>query len=39
MGETDGPGSFETGHGQGNLSFNWIVLPDSNAVKYVSKGR
>ena len=38
-GETDGPGSFETGHGQGNLSFNAIVLPDCNAVGYVLKGR
>ena len=38
-GETDGPGSFETGHGQGNLSFNAIVLPDCNAVRYVLKGR
>ena len=34
-GETDGPGRFETGHGQGNLSFNAMVLPDSNAVRYV----
>jgi len=38
-GETDGPGSFETGHGQGNLAFNAIVLPDCIAVKYVLKGR
>ena len=38
-GETDGPGSFETGHVQGNLSFNAIVLPDCNAVRYVLKGR
>ena len=40
-GETDGPGRFETGrgHGQGNLSFNAIVLPDSNAVRYVKRKR
>ena len=38
-GETDGPGSFETGHSQGNLSFIAIVLPDCTAVRNVLKGR
>ena len=38
-GEIDGPGNFEIGHGQGNLSFNAIVLPDSNVVRYVLKRR
>jgi len=28
-GETDGPGSLETGHSQGNLSLIAIVLPDA----------
>jgi hypothetical protein len=38
-GETDGQLSFETGHGQGNLSFIAIVLPDCTAVRNVLKGR